>query len=430
MKVTAPTGVAGTDLFSPVGTAPQPAIDSIVNAAGQTSPATVAVNANTGNQNAGVYLPASLSGHVFNDVNQDGTQEAGDANLPGVTVELLNASGTVLATTTTAADGSGNYQFTNLAPGSYQVQVVAPAGDGYTPNVGTNANPAIDSITNATGLTPDVTLSSGGTATNQNGGVFVAPVTAITGHVFVDNACTDLYHVGDAFVPGVTVDLVNAAGKTVEAVTTDKNGDYSFGGVTAGIYTERFILPAGLSFDKQRVGTDDTLNSAPDPVTGITAPFTVAGTNVNTENAGVYLNGNFAGATPTTVGDNQSASFNNPGAIVVGGSNDNIHTTSGSNFVTIYEGSNVFESGSGTDVVYSCGTLNAQALGSGTSEGLGFSDYIFGGFGPNDLQGGAGSDYLMGGPGNDLIAGGNSGPNVLIGGGNTGTVTSQTATEV
>ena len=49
--------------------------------------------------------------------------------LNGVTVQLLNSGGTVIATATTA--GNGNYTFTNLTPGNYSVRVVSgslPAG--------------------------------------------------------------------------------------------------------------------------------------------------------------------------------------------------------------------------------------------------------------------------------------------------------------
>ncbi|HBL26473.1 MAG TPA: hypothetical protein DD490_06530, partial [Acidobacteria bacterium] len=47
----------------------------------------------------------------------------------GVTVELLDGGGTVIATTTTGADGL--YGFSNLGAGSYTVRVVSatlPAG--------------------------------------------------------------------------------------------------------------------------------------------------------------------------------------------------------------------------------------------------------------------------------------------------------------
>ncbi|NNC41801.1 MAG: hypothetical protein HKO03_01020 [Acidimicrobiia bacterium] len=79
----------------------------------------------------GMYLPTptgSISGGIaFNDTDGDGTQDLGEQPVPGVTVNLIDAgTGDVVATTTTAADGS--YGFGNLAPGTYVIVPVAPAG--------------------------------------------------------------------------------------------------------------------------------------------------------------------------------------------------------------------------------------------------------------------------------------------------------------
>ena len=54
--------------------------------------------------------PGSVSGVVFNDLNQNGVRDAGEAGMPGFTVKLVNnTTSTVTATTTT--DGSGAYSF-------------------------------------------------------------------------------------------------------------------------------------------------------------------------------------------------------------------------------------------------------------------------------------------------------------------------------
>ncbi len=77
--------------------------------------------------------PASISGVVFNDANGNGTQDAGETGLSGVTVDLLNSGSVVVATTLTAADGS--YSFTGLGPGIYTVRETDPSGmTSTTPN--------------------------------------------------------------------------------------------------------------------------------------------------------------------------------------------------------------------------------------------------------------------------------------------------------
>ncbi|HEX7185265.1 MAG TPA: SdrD B-like domain-containing protein [Thermoanaerobaculia bacterium] len=66
---------------------------------------------------------ASLGDRLWLDADGDGAQESGEAGLNGVTVELLDGSGNIVAMTTTSGDG--NYSFDHLAPGTYTVRVVA-----------------------------------------------------------------------------------------------------------------------------------------------------------------------------------------------------------------------------------------------------------------------------------------------------------------
>ncbi|MCL4394698.1 MAG: carboxypeptidase regulatory-like domain-containing protein, partial [Chloroflexi bacterium] len=84
------------------------------------------------NDTACTPLPVygSIGDFVWNDLNGNGVQDAGEPGVGGVTVNLLNASGQVIATTTT--DSNGKYEFTNLAAGTYAVQFVAPGGYAFT----------------------------------------------------------------------------------------------------------------------------------------------------------------------------------------------------------------------------------------------------------------------------------------------------------
>ena len=70
-------------------------------------------------------LGQSLGDRVWLDTNANGIQDAGEAGIAGVAVQLKNTVGTVLQTTTT--DVNGNYLF-DLATGNYLVTVLTPAG--------------------------------------------------------------------------------------------------------------------------------------------------------------------------------------------------------------------------------------------------------------------------------------------------------------
>jgi hypothetical protein len=71
-------------------------------------------------------------GQIDTDQDGDGVQDGGETGLNGVTIELLNSSNSVIATTTTSGDG--NYTFSSLAAGTYSIRVVSSTlPSGYTP---------------------------------------------------------------------------------------------------------------------------------------------------------------------------------------------------------------------------------------------------------------------------------------------------------
>ena len=77
---------------------------------------------------------ATITGHVFNDVNGNGVQDANEPDVSNVTVELwrMSESGTSVFVSSTVTHSP--YVFTGVSPGTYQVRV--PAGTkiaGYAP---------------------------------------------------------------------------------------------------------------------------------------------------------------------------------------------------------------------------------------------------------------------------------------------------------
>ena len=75
----------------------------------------------TGND-FGVLLPSSLAGYSYVDANGNGTFDAGETPLAGVSIALAGTDdlgNPVSQSATTAADGS--YSFTGLRPGTYSL---------------------------------------------------------------------------------------------------------------------------------------------------------------------------------------------------------------------------------------------------------------------------------------------------------------------
>ena len=116
-----------------------------------------------------IVPPASIGDFVWNDLDKDGIQDAGEPGFAGVTVALQDASGKTVATTTT--DANGLYQFTGLAAGDYRIAFTAPDGFEASPRQ-QGADPAIDSD----GLISDVvSLAPGETDATIDGGFFENP---------------------------------------------------------------------------------------------------------------------------------------------------------------------------------------------------------------------------------------------------------------
>jgi hypothetical protein len=72
------------------------------------------------------HEPAYVSGWVYHDANNNGRRDAGEEAIGGVTIVLLDAGGTQVATTVT--DVTGFYKFNNLSAGTYTLRQTHPAG--------------------------------------------------------------------------------------------------------------------------------------------------------------------------------------------------------------------------------------------------------------------------------------------------------------
>ncbi len=68
----------------------------------------------------GIYLPSTLGDYVWEDINKNGIQEAGENGFANVEVLLLKSNGQIISSTVT--DNAGKYLFTGLNQGLYSVK--------------------------------------------------------------------------------------------------------------------------------------------------------------------------------------------------------------------------------------------------------------------------------------------------------------------
>ena len=218
---------------------------------------------------SGFYNLTSLGDYVFADNNGDGIQNTGDAALEGVTVKLLDGNSKVMASTTTAADGS--YLFNNLYPGDYQVQFTAPDGFEFT-TANQGSDDELDSDADSNGLTQSVTLTSGENNLSLDAGL--VQLASLGDYVFADNNGDGIQNSGDTALEGVTVQLRDGNGNVIASTTTAADGSYLFNNLTPGDYQVQFTAPDGFEFTTANQGSDDELDSDADS-NGLTQSVTL-----------------------------------------------------------------------------------------------------------------------------------------------------------
>ena len=283
------TNPGGTYRPSPQGAGGDAALDSDADqTTGETATITVVSGTDNDTIDAGFYEPLSIGDRVWLDTDGDGIQDAGERGVAGVTVRLLDGSGTVLATTVTAADGT--YGFADLDPGQYRIEVLAP---GFTfTSTDAGADDTVDSDVDGLGQTALLTLAGSTDDDTIDAGILPSTLGDLVWDDLNGNGVQDG---GEPGISGVTVNLLDSGGVTIDTTTTDGSGAYSFP-VGAGSYQVEFVLPGTMEFTTPGLGGDASADSNADAVTGRSATITVTNdTDDLTIDAGMY--------TPVTLGD-------------------------------------------------------------------------------------------------------------------------------
>lgn len=163
-------------------------------------------------------LPASLSGNVYFDANDDGVFDGGENGIGGVTIEL---SGPVTLTTTTAADGS--WSFSGLPPGDYTVTEIQPGGwdDGQDTRGTVDGTPVGDDSLND--VISAIVLGPGDSGIDYNfGEIAPASFAVIAEAVCINNAPYVDYRLAGfsgASSPAVTVTWLTTGARVAEQLT-------------------------------------------------------------------------------------------------------------------------------------------------------------------------------------------------------------------
>ena len=234
------TGLANGDYQVQPTTASGPLVGATLTVGPQsntnpTSPVTVTpgldyTQADFGFQRTGTH---SITDRFFRDVNLNAAYDAGtDTFVSGITVNLFDSGGNLVATTIT--DANGQVVFTGLPNGTYSIR---PADNqaALAGLFGTTVD-AIDKSHAVTLAGADVSADSFG---------YGRP-GSISGTVFSDANGNQVRDAGESALAGVTVDLyldrnnsgtlTNTDAPVLLTTTTDAQGNYSFDGLAPGRY--------------------------------------------------------------------------------------------------------------------------------------------------------------------------------------------------
>ncbi|MFG0290297.1 MAG: SdrD B-like domain-containing protein [Rhodopirellula sp. JB044] len=213
------------------------------------------------NYNFCEVLPSEISGVVYVDRDEDCFRDSNEEGLAGVLIELLDSSGTVIATTTT--NSLGEYSFTNLRAGEYQIRETQPAGYFHGGQVA-GSKGGDDSVADRISAIP---VGWGESLVNYDFCELLP--SEISGVVYVDTDRDCFQDPDEIGLGGVRVELYNDADQLIAFTLTANDGSYSFTNLEKGNYTVREIQPEGYFHGGQVAGSGGGDDSVDDVISQI-----------------------------------------------------------------------------------------------------------------------------------------------------------------
>ncbi len=206
---------------------------------------------------AGFFIPAGLGDFVWNDLNQDGIQDADEPGVPNVVVNLHAFNGAFIMSTET--DANGEYSFPFLAQGIYFISVVPPAGMQFSPG-DQGGDDTKDSDVDPTGTSGTVVLAHAVVFNDLDVGL-VPSNTMLGLRVWYDEDGDGKRDADELGMEGVDVQLMNSSGTMVYETTTNIAGKYIFDNIPSGTYYVHVEKPDGYEFTEINQGGNDDFDS-------------------------------------------------------------------------------------------------------------------------------------------------------------------------
>jgi serine-aspartate repeat-containing protein C/D/E len=202
--------------------------------------------------------PASISGYVYHDRNNNGLREPGEEGIPNVAIQVVPVTTIapqppIFVTT----DSEGFYEAVGLVPGTYKVtEPEQPTGffDGLD-TAGTVNGIVVGAAVNPGDRIEGVFLGGNKSGIEYNFGE--VRKGSIRGRVHLTDRDGNCFGATSESRPleGVVILLKDAQGNVLAQTTTDENGQYAFLELDPGTYSVEEITPPGLIDGDEHVGT-------------------------------------------------------------------------------------------------------------------------------------------------------------------------------
>ncbi len=258
--------------------------------------------------------PVNFGNLVWNDLDGDGLQDAGEPGLAGVNVQLWSAAKNDLIDSA-ISDANGHYSLTSAGPGNYRIRALLPvSGDQFT---GKDAGDDLkDSDINASGtdfgftdiyvigsnvisiVSIDIGIRKFATPTPTR-----TPTPINIGNSIWADDGDGVQETGEVGLANVTLRLWNAnTNQVVDTAVSNANGNYTLVAPFPGDYRIEVVPGIGAAFTPKDIGVDDQKDSDcnTDGVNlGFTDVFNIASNVISTTKYDCGLLGPYSTATPT-----------------------------------------------------------------------------------------------------------------------------------
>jgi hypothetical protein len=239
---------------------------------------------------AGMFIPVSINGTTWHDMNADGFLDEDEPVLDGATIILYDVDGDIASgTSAVVVDESGVWNVDGLPPGTYSALIEPPSGEwSLSPIPENEGNGTSTNFDPADSKTTPVYLQSGDSGWGHFDAGFYLPAS-VGDRVWFDEEPNGIQDFGEPPMDGpISVKLYDSLGYLQGETETSAGGFYQFTNLRPGTYVVEFALPSeDFNFAILKAGDDDSLDSDADPKTGRAQVTLVSGEINDNIDAGI-----------------------------------------------------------------------------------------------------------------------------------------------